>query len=291
VRRFAARLRVLAKARRYNVLFVQKELFPWLPGFFEALADAAHIPMVLDVDDAIYLFYRGRLLQHKIDRVMGHCELVLAGNRHLAEYAAQFARRTELFPTVVDTRKFSPAPAGERAGDPTVGWIGSPETVAYLQALEPVLHEVYTRVPFRLCVVGADGSGFRRFPVDTHPWSEQTEVGDIRSMDVGIMPLPESEWADGKCGLKLLQYMSCGVPAVATPRGSTPDILRERNAGVCARTPEEWSEGLTMLLRSASRRREMGRHARATVRKRFSLEGAAPRLADILIEVAGRRGR
>jgi glycosyltransferase involved in cell wall biosynthesis len=292
LRKMLARLAVLTTARRYDIVFIQKEIFPWVPGVVEAALEAVRVPMVVDFDDAIFLLYRNhRWLARKIDRVIARCDLVLAGNRYLADYARRFNQHTILFPTVVDTSRFTPADR-DVPDTPVVGWIGSPETVGYLRDIAPTLDELRERADFELLVVGAENPGTQRVSWRSHAWSEADEADDLRAMDVGIMPLPDGDWSRGKCSLKLLQYMSTGIPTVSSPRGSAPDIVTDGVDGMLAETPHEWRARLETLFTSADLRATMGRSARARVEDAFSLSRHGPELAGFLREVvARRRGR
>ena len=116
---------------------------------------------------------------------------------------------------------------------------------------------------------------------ETRPWSWEREVADLQSFSVGLMPLIKDEWTRGKCALKALLYMACGIPCLATPYGAVTHIVQHKVNGWLADSPQEWREAIEEL-RDPSLRQRLGKAARATVIERFSLEGAAPRLAEIL---------
>lgn len=288
--RLAHRVAALARARRYDVVLVQKEILPGVPDAAEALLARLGVPTILDVDDAIFLFYRGRrLLEGKIERVARRASRVLAGNAWLAAHLRTYNPRTEVFPTVVDTDRFRP-PARPPARDvPVIGWIGSPETVGYLADIAPVLADLARRRRFRMRVVGAR-IAVEGVDVEALPWSEAGEADALRGMDVGVMPLPDTEWARGKCGLKLLQYMATGLATVSSPRGAAPEILGGadgRGVGLLADSPGAWHDALARLLDDAALRHEMGERARARVESAYGLRGAVGRLAQILRETGG----
>lgn len=291
VGRFAARLRRLLDARRYDVTFIQKELFPHLPGVIESVLSASGTKLVLDIDDAIFLLYERSgspiartVLGRKIPRVMSKCALVLAGNRYLADYARQFTRNVALFPTVVDATRFTPAAAPPAT--PVVGWMGSPATVSYLHDLAPALEEAAAAHPFELFVVGSDWPATLRPLARAKPWRETEEADDLRRMTVGVMPLPDDLWSRGKCSLKLLQYMSAGLAAVSSPRGSASEIISHGENGFLADSPAEWQSALEQLLGDGAEAARVGAAARRWVEQNYCLENYAPRLAEHLVSVA-----
>jgi glycosyltransferase involved in cell wall biosynthesis len=124
-----------------------------------------------------------------------------------------------------------------------------------------------------------------RFPgvrVQEVPWSLAQEVTLFNSCDVGVYPLTDDDWAQGKCGFKAIQFMSCGVPVVAAAVGVNNDIVRDGENGLLAATPAEWVEKLDRLLTDAALRARLAAAGRATIEQRYSLRVTAPRLADIM---------
>jgi glycosyltransferase involved in cell wall biosynthesis len=287
--RFVRRIFALCTVRRYDLVFVQKEIFPYLPGVAESLFHRMGVKMVLDLDDAIFLLYekapsalRRRVLGRKIPRVISKCSLVLAGNRYLESYAREFTDNVVLFPTVVDTARFTPGPRGGPTSTPVVGWIGSPETVRFLRDIVPALETVSREAAFSLSVVGADGFSVDGVDVATKPWREEEEADDLRRFDVGVMPLPDDDWSRGKCALKLLQYMSSGVPAISSSLGSAAEIITDGDNGFLADSHDGWIGRLTRLLRDERLRTRIGRSGRNWVETHYNLSIYGPRLGRYL---------
>jgi glycosyltransferase involved in cell wall biosynthesis len=118
------------------------------------------------------------------------------------------------------------------------------------------------------------------------PWRLDTEVEDLRAFDVGLMPLSDDEWSRGKCGLKALQYMALGIPAVVSPVGVNTTIVRDGVNGFYASTEEEWIDRIALLLEDEPLRRSLGEEARRTVEESYSARAHVPRVARILMEAA-----
>jgi glycosyltransferase involved in cell wall biosynthesis len=214
---------------------------------------------------------------------MRAARLVIAGNSYLADRAAEYAKRVEVIPSCVDTER-QPLREHERRDPITVGWIGSPSTSGYLQAVLPVFERINRdRLRARLLVIGAD-PGHRAPWLEWRAWSLSAERADLASFDVGIMPLRDSEWERGKCGYKLLQYFSAGVPAVASPVGVNRTLVAE-DRGILASSPGEWERALELLIEDVGLRRSCGAAARAYVEREFSYPRWAPALAELLRSV------
>jgi glycosyltransferase involved in cell wall biosynthesis len=299
-RRTASRLSVLASAPRYDLVFIQKEMFPHLIDLPEWLLFRAGVRYVVDLDDAIHLMYVNSrsILRGKIQRVLSHARLVLAGNRYLEEYARRYNEHVLFFPTVVDTDRFTPRgnPRDSAERNPrdsaeaqslVVGWMGTPETVKYLDAILPAFEDASRSVSLSLLVVGAEAPVSGRIVARSKAWTEAGEADDLRAMDVGVMPLADDEWSKGKCALKLIQYMSAGVASVTSPQGSAVEFVRDGENAWFATEPAQWCDRLLALAQSREERARMGQRARATVEVGYSLRVWGPRFVDALEWAAG----
>ncbi len=285
------RFQVLLSARQFDLLWIEKELFPWLPALAEALLSVYRIPYVVDYDDALFHrydlhpnFWVRTLLAGKIDRVMRHAALVVAGNEYIAARARQAgARRVEILPTSVDLTRYAVDPSpGE--GPFTIGWIGTPVTVKYLSLVAPVLAGLGRESGVRIVIVGGGETALTGVAAERRPWREEREAADIRQFDAGIMPLPDAPWERGKCGYKLIQYMACGRPVVASPVGVNRHIVVPGENGFLATSPGEWLAALRQLRADPLLRQRMGLAGRAEVERSYSLQGNVPKLLRWLRE-------
>lgn len=282
------RLRHLLEAKNYDIVFVQKAITTaYIRGAATLLARRAR-RVIYDFDDAVHLapphplrsIWKGLEDRAQIQKILAQADLVLAGNSWLGAAAEKEGARTEVFPTVVDTARFVPASAPAAAY--RIGWVGNPSTTACLEPVAGVLGSVDGA---EVCIVGADPKANLVPNAETRPWSLDTEVEDLQRFAVGIMPLPKTEWMRGKCALKALLYMACGIPCVATPFGAALDVIRHDENGLLADSTEEWRAALERL-RDPALRQRLGEAGRATVVERFSLDRAAPRMLELLESVS-----
>ena len=282
----------LFRAPTHGVLWIEAELFPYLPYWLESMLRRSATLFVAEYDDALFHNYDlsssalvRRLLGRKIDRVMQHATCVIAGNGYLAARATQAsAQRVELIPTVVDHRRYAKVVHGERA-QTVIGWVGSPATQKYLLDIRHALAQVCAKHGARLLLVGANAQivdELAGIPVERVAWSEDTEAATIARMDIGIMPLVDGPWERGKCGYKLIQYMACGLPVVASPVGVNVDIVRQGENGYLAGDDAAWEDVMQRLVNDASLRQRMGSAGRERVEREYSLAAQAPRLAAVL---------
>lgn len=291
-KRYVKRFRDLLRASRYDLIWVEKEILPWVPSLIE-LAILPKAPrLVVDYDDALFHRYDQsrswavrRLLGSKIDGVMHRADLVLAGNDYLAARArAAGSRHVEWLPTVVDLAryKFAPDSFAGRSGPVRIGWIGSPSTAEYLQPYIPIFNELATSDDVQFIAIGARPEQVEGTPFMAVDWVESDEANLLSTLDIGIMPLSDAPWERGKCGYKLIQYMACGLPVVASPVGVNNSIVTHGKNGFLASTETEWKQALSCLLNDATLRRTMGQHGRNTVQQTYTLQRQAPRLQALL---------
>ena len=290
LRSFAKRLCSVLRVPRATVVVIEYELLPWFPALFERWLVWRGCRLVVDYDDALFHQYDQHpsrivrcLLGGKIATVMRLADTVVAGNDYIADYARHVgARRVEVIPTVVDLARY---PAGQPDFDSsvfTIGWIGSPSTARYLHDIAPALAEVCRNGAARVRLIGSGHIELLNVPVEIMPWHEETEVDEICRFDVGIMPLPDDPWARGKCGLKLIQYMACGLPVVASPVGVNCIMVTEGLNGYLATTIDEWVKALQSLQADKDLRRRLGAAGRKRVEERYALQVTAPKLVSLL---------
>jgi glycosyltransferase involved in cell wall biosynthesis len=285
------RLSLLLNRQQFDAVMLYAELFPFLPDRLERRM-LRSLPYVYDFDDAFYLKYRrGRFgflrpaLGGKFDALIAGAAAVTAGSGILAEYARQHNSNTSLLPTVVDTQRYQSAPRPEQQNVFTIGWIGSPTTAPYLAQLVRPLASLGLEGAVRLLVVGGKAPQIPNVTVEEAEWSEAAEIALINSFDVGVMPLPDDEWARGKCAFKLIQCMACGVPVAASNVGANAEVV-SADCGFLIEREEDWADALRFFRDHPEARRRMGAAGKARVEQHYSLRRTLPVLADILRQAA-----
>lgn len=294
LRAYARLAAALRRAKDIDVVFIEKEIFPFLPHLVERVLRPRGIPFIVDLDDAVFHRYdlgaraTRSLLAGKFPRLLRDAAAVTAGSEYLAAYAARTgARRVVALPTVVDLARYPPSPREAQEGAMTIGWIGAPVTAKYLKLVETPLARACGKTGSRLRLIGA-GQGIRLagVPTEVIPWTLEGEIDAMRPIDVGIMPLPDTPWERGKCALKLIQSMAMSQPVVASPVGANAHVVAHGENGYHAADLDAWFSALMALHDDPALRARMGRVGRARVERDFSLEVTAPRLTQLVKEVA-----
>ncbi len=256
-----------------DLVHIEQQLFPYLPWALESLLWPRRKPVVLEFDDAIFLTFAHR---RKLERACARADLVIVGNRFLAEFATPHARRVTVIPTTVDVARYKHA---LRAPDGVlrVGWIGLRYNFPYLSRLVgPLARLAAEGMAVELRIIssaapelGAEAAGFR---VVHRPWSEAGEAAEIAACDVGVMPLPDNDWARGKCGLKLLQFMAARLPVVASPVGFNRELIEDGRNGLLAADEDGWESAFRRLHDDPALAGRLGAAGHRTVEEQYSLQ-------------------
>lgn len=278
-RGFAKRMEEARHLDDYDIVFVFREALMTRSTRFERAVARSRASFIFDFDDAIWLPNVSEANRNwawvkdpgKTARLIAMADLVFAGNAYLADYALRHNKSVEIVPTTIDTEEYVPV---ERAasGPVVIGWSGSITTIQHFQYAVPALRALKERFGERIAFRVVGDGAFREasLGITGLPWRKESELDDLRAMDIGIMPLPDDEWAQGKCGLKGLQYMALGIPTIMSPVGVNSAIISDGVNGFLAATTEEWVDRIARLVEDAGLRQRLGRAARLTVEERYS---------------------
>lgn len=279
LKQYFNRFKILLQSHKYDLIWIEAECFPYMPVSIELLL-LGKTPFVLEYDDAIFHNYDMHrnflvrlLLGNRIDQLMGKASLVIAGNKYLQERALKAGcKKVEIIPTVVDFNRYANKRKLVQSDNKVrVVWIGTKSTLKYLEYLIPTLRKVYKEVPFILRVIGVTlNDDF--LEIENIVWTEDSEVESIQGADIGIMPLIDSSWERGKCGYKLIQYMACGLPVIASAVGVNIQIVEQSKSGYLVSSFEDWEMALISLIKNRDSRDKYGNNGLLKVQDSYSLQ-------------------
>lgn len=280
--RLLSALWMLRDSGKFDVIFMNKDILPEVKiSFLEPLLAGLGIALVFDFDDAVHLGLRGE----KMKKILPCFKRIIAGNECLGEYAQKLLPgRVIEIPTVVDTDLLFPAQS-RIPGPVRIGWSGSSFTApGCLPLVKKVIIDLARSYDFEFIVISdscpkLDWEGVR---VRYIPWTAETETAGLQQVDIGLMPLEDSPFERGKCGMKAIQYMAVGAPAVVSPVGSNRKIVLDGKTGFHCVSDEEWTRALRRLLEDDHLRIEMGKAGNKHVITNFSIHAALPVLEDVL---------
>jgi glycosyltransferase involved in cell wall biosynthesis len=281
---FGRRIAHLLAAPSYDFIFVHREAAPLGPPIFEwLLTKVLRKRLIYDFDDAVWLANTSEANKivasfkwhHKVDSICRWAYKNSCGNSYLASYARQFNPRVIINPTTIDTVHLHNQVRDQLASGPlVVGWTGTHSTLKYLLPIVPVLAQLEAEgVAFEFRVISNQPPEFDQ-PLRSLrfvPWQKATEIPDLLTFHVGLMPLEDDRWAQGKCAFKALQYMALGIPALVSPVGMNTEVVQDDYNGYICKETTDWHYHLRQLLTDAARRQALGQAARATIEQRYSV--------------------
>jgi glycosyltransferase involved in cell wall biosynthesis len=281
----AYRVPGLLASYKADVTWLERNFVPGL----DDLASLIGSPIVLDIDDAIWLY--NPLGISMIRRLVKRADMVFAGNQFLANWCGEFCQTVRIVPTAIDAGRFVPRAQPKSAGSPfVIGWTGTSGNFKFLSMIEPALAEFLHATPSaRFLIIADRRPSLPKLPanqVDFHQWSSQDEHLMLHEMDIGIMPLDDTELSRGKCSFKMLQYMAAGLPVIVSPVGMNAEVLALGAGGFGAKSIPEWVDCLKFYFENPSAVSSHGAQSRSLVLDRFDLsvigKGMAKSFSDLL---------
>lgn len=260
-----------------DVTWISRQVLP----AFAPLHGLAKRPMILDVDDAVWLNTGGHRAQH----LARASDLVVCGNSFLAEQFSRWNAHVTIIPTAVNTAWYRPRRPRPEPSQLVLGWTGTSGNFPFLYSIEGALARVLAdHRDVQMLIVADRPPKFKQLsPTRVHfeTWTPRTELAAFARMSVGLMPLADNAWCNGKCSYKMLCYMAAGLPVVVTPAGMNREVLALGEVGLGADSEREWFTALSALLKDAELRQRMGTNGRAVVEQDFSLNRLAARYAAV----------
>ncbi len=278
IKTFIKRTLQIILLEKIDVIIIYRELH-WLhcPIWIKILKSKSR-KIIYDFDDAIFLKTH-RLISdiikqpfYKTKSFIKNADIVIVGNSYLQQFALKYNLRTTIIPTVVDTNYFVPIHHLRHQQDKLViGWMGSHSTMSHFFIIVDVLKQIKNKYPFVEFKVVAKKMYIPELSMYSEEWELNKEIEVLNSFDIGIMPLPDDEWSKGKCGLKILTYLSCEVPCVASNVGVNAEIIEKTKGGFIANTREDWIKYLSLLIEDETLRMQVGKKGRTGVIEHYSV--------------------
>lgn len=275
----------LRRAKQFDIVFIQREALLLGSSYFEKQF-YKRSKVIFDFDDSIWLLdtspenKKFEFLKNpdKTKINILHAHAVIAGNNFLANYAKQFNQNVFIIPTTINTEFHKPTRTAFDSAQAdrkiVIGWSGSISTIKHFEIAIPVLKEIQAKYPnkIEIHVMGQGNYSHPELNIISKNWNSKTEVDDLNQFDIGIMPLPNDEWVKGKCGLKGLSYMACGVATIMSAVGVNSDIIKHGENGFLATSQQDWVNCISILIENSELRLKMANAGRQTVVENYSVE-------------------
>ena len=203
------------------------------------------------------------------------------------------AEKRFYIPNGVDTQRFSPIPAEDKArlcadlgldsASPIVIYVGRLHPLKRVDLLLEAWPAVRAEHPnSRLLVIGTgpEETALRQRRVEGVDFLGQKEdvIPYLHAADAYVLPSAREGLSNS-----LLEAMSTGLPAIATAVSGTPDVIRHEREGLLipANDGPALQSALLRLLGDASLRLRLGAQGRAHIEAHYSMDAAVERVMEL----------
>ncbi|HGS5279604.1 TPA: glycosyltransferase family 4 protein [Vibrio parahaemolyticus] len=275
-----------------DIVWIEKELFPYVPIPFELMLNAFGKKIVYDYDDAIFHNYDHllfkKLFSKKFFLISKYADHIMVGNQYLREYFEHVPdKNITIIPTVIDLDVYETSNSQKLSLNDNINivWIGTPNTQKYLFLIDDAITALQGKHSINLKLIGVNEEKLAiKSKFQAVQWSAETEAAIIGSCDIGIMPVNDNDFERGKCGFKLIQYMAQGLPTVASPVGANIQI--SEHSGLLAESPEDWRLQIERLILNPKLRDELGANGIEKVKRYYNYDVQSSVIAGIFTSLA-----
>ena len=287
IRSYVKRLGLLQKIDEYDAVFIYREAALFGPALLEKIV-ARRKPIIYQLDDPLFMPYKSPSNGYlsylkffgKIKEIIRISKVVIVNSSHIRDYALQFNSNIWQVPSVVDTNQFVYKPFPENPQKVCIGWSGSPTTLKNIKMVEKPLRQMSEEKNCKIHFIGGTDFDLKGVDYTARKWNRETEVEDLRQIQIGLVPLPENSWNGYKFIMKTAQYMALGIVPIGTPIASNPEVIRHGENGFLAATDEDWVKYMTLLANDSGLRNKMSRKAAQDAQAKYSLKANTPKIIE-----------
>jgi glycosyltransferase involved in cell wall biosynthesis len=272
---------LLFTLKKYDYIFIHREATPIGPPFFEYFAAKWFKKKIIyDFDDAIWIpnfseansFFSFLKGYSNVKHICKWAYKISCGNEYLCTYARQFNKNVVYNPTTIDTENYHNKAKNQETDNFVIGWTGSHSTIRYIEEVIPVLKELEEKYTFQFVVISDLKPEYELKSLVYHKWNKYSEIEDLLKFNIGIMPLKDDKWANGKCGFKALQYMALGIPALVSPVGVNTRIVDNKINGFICNSPEDWKNAIELLIIDRKLSKDIAANTRLKIENHYSVK-------------------
>ena len=283
LRGYIIRFLDLFRLSQFDHIYVCMWVTPLIDSIFERLFLRISNHLIYDFDDAIHTekdpnnqsflkkIFKG---QKKIKLLIKKSDSVITSSPFNLQYCKDnnYYERAAYIPCSLNIKRFIPDYKDYNKTKLSIGWTGTYTSAAYLDSIKDILHEVCINLDLKLILITNFDYDIPDIDIEVIRWSKESEISDLQKIDIGLYPLIESPWALGKGGLKVLQYMSLGIPSISSNFGTAQYIVKDGINGFLVDTKSEWIDRISALVGDKDLRKKMGMEARRHIESNYSTE-------------------
>jgi len=282
------KFRLITSLKQYDIVYFQKKLPSLIDAFFIRKFSNK---LIFDFDDSIYLKHErykkqtSMSSQLKFRSIVSKADIVVAGNRILAEFASKYNQNIKIIPSVIETDSMPQKDYDKKNDKFIVGWVGGNINLSQLELLGDVFRRLSKDFPLEVRVISGKPPHLEGINMKFIPWTVETQDFEISQFDVGVMPLPDSPHARGKCAYKAIQYMAAGVVPVVSDVGVNSDVVIDVVTGMVAKDIDNFYDKILYLYKNKDILKSMGEVASRHVTDFYSVNSAVKLVDEIFVNI------
>ena len=287
---YLTRIKDLIKVSKYDIIFIHQGLCYLGPPILEYLVIKLNPYVIYDIDDANFTkphFSSGLGVRYydknRVGKICRWSRQVIASVEYIKQYVETFNSNVVVIPTSIDSTRYTLKNYSQRQNGPIIiGWVGTSSGLSYVRDLEDVFQELSKSYKIKLKIISSEPIKMRGVEIVNCKWTLENEINDLQSLEIGIMPLHDTAFEQGKGGFKLIQYMGVGVPVVCSPVGINNEIVADGTNGYLADTNDDWFKKLSLLIENETLRERLGKKGRESIKDKFTVEANAAKFIEII---------
>ncbi|MDP6648062.1 MAG: glycosyltransferase family 4 protein [Candidatus Woesearchaeota archaeon] len=243
--KFMLYLNSLIKKEKYNLIVATTDPLVGIMGYY--YSKKFKIPLIYDLQDnfEIYDTYKIPFIGYLDKKIIKKADIVLTVSESLKKYASEFrVKKSYVIQNGVDleffkvldkkkSRKKLKLPLDIKI----IVYIGYLRNLKGFDIMVDALHKVRKKYPDAyLLLSGKVGKGIdikQENVIYMKLAKRQDVVSGINAADVAILPNPDNNFARYCFPYKIVEYMACNAPIVATDVGDVSLLLKKYKGSVC----------------------------------------------------------
>tara|TARA_B100000965_G_C19510206_1_gene721582 strand:- start:59 stop:1135 length:1077 start_codon:yes stop_codon:yes gene_type:complete len=275
------RIKLIFTLREYDCIYIFMNVFPFGPPLLESIYLKLSKKVIFDIEDNLLTEEIGSInwlasilkSKSKIKYLIENVDRIIASSPDLADKCNSISKKNNavFIPPTLEEDRFIPQQRRKFNKEKIViGWTGTFSSRACLDLIIPDLEKLYRKKQFKFMVIGNFEMQNKNLDLEVIQWNAKDEIKQLHNFDIGLYPLPTNDWVSGKSGLKALQYMAVGIPAVCTAVGNVKNFIEHGKDGILINNSNEWISSLEELIENAEKRNGIGENARAKFIENYS---------------------
>lgn len=294
--------------RDCDLIYMKHVTHPGGLAWFAGAAEYYNKPLLVDMDDN-YLavddlnprreyFKEGQTAKIVLEQLWRSATALTVSTEPLVKVYEQFNPNVHVLENYNDTADWAYTKGQRADGRIVIGWAGSLTHEADLEVFVPVIEKLWAKygekIIFSFCG-GWPEKLLKELPQGSSEMKSGTRTmrdyhGRLANwgFDIGVAPLKESAFNEGKSHGKWMEYAMYRIPTVASNVGPYQRVIEDGVTGLLANTTDEWVDKISRLIDNPSVRQQLGQAAYEKVQTSWQWQNHANTWATVFDQYIGK---